>query len=167
MTHEPFELMHISELLRQREPTVQWIVAGIVPKGGITFIVAKSGTGKSLLAYDLTACIITGEPWLGTIPVMQGGVAYIDLDGEPATAGMRALAALKSRGFDMASVERLPLFVSAAYSLYDVREEVRRDAMITTLAAVPDLRLVIFDTYGDLHRGEESSSGGASQASPK
>ena len=46
MTHEPFELMHISELLRQREPTVQWIVAGIVPKGGITFIVAKSGTGK-------------------------------------------------------------------------------------------------------------------------
>jgi hypothetical protein len=37
-------------------------------------------------------------------------------------------------------------------------EHDRVATLLDTLAAVPDLRLVIFDTYSDLHRGEEASA---------
>jgi len=158
MSDEPFRLYHISALRQRSATTIQWIVTGVVPKGGITLLVAKSGTGKSMLAYDLAACVLLGEDWLGAIPVTQGGVAYIDLDGEPESAVIRADAALRGHGLADDALDTLPLFVSADYTMYDIRKHDRVAALLETLAAVPDLRLVIFDTYSDLHRGEEASA---------
>ena len=158
MSDEPFRLYHISDLRRRSAPAIQWIVTGVVPKGGIALLVAKSGTGKTMLAYDLAACVLLGEDWLGVIPVMQGGVAYIDLDGEPESAVIRADAALRGHGLPDDAIDALPLFVSADYTTYDIRESTRVATLLETLAAVPDLRLVIFDTYSDLHRGEEASA---------
>jgi len=158
MSDEPFRLYHISELRRRSTPAIPWIVTGVVPKGGITLLVAKSGTGKSMLAYDLAACVLLGDDWLGAIPVTQGGVAYIDLDGEPESAVIRADAALRGHGLADDAIDTVPLFVSADYTMYDIRERDRVATLLDTLAAVPDLRLVIFDTYSDLHRGEEASA---------
>lgn len=157
MTHEAFDLVHISELAAQTETVIEWVVRGIVPRGGITFMVAVAGSGKSLLAYDMAACVLTGEPWLGNIPVAQGGVAYIDLDGKPVTARQRAFAALRGHGIRPEEANRLPFFLSARYSVYDLRDAEARDALMDRLAAVPEIALVVFDTYADLHRGEESS----------
>lgn len=158
MSDEPFRLYHLSELRRRSAPAIQWVVTGVVPKGGISLLVAKSGTGKSMLAYDLAACVLLGEDWLSAIPVTQGGVAYIDLDGEPESAVIRADAALRGHGVRDDALDTLPLFVSADYTTYDIREHDRVATLVDTLAAVPDLRLVIFDTYSDLHRGEEASA---------
>jgi AAA domain-containing protein len=158
MSDEPFRLYHISELRRRSTPAIPWVVTGVVPKGGIALLVAKSGTGKTMLAYDLAACVLMGEDWLGAIPVTRGGVAYIDLDGEPESAVIRADAALRGHGVADDALDALPLFVSADYTTYDIREHDRVATLLETLAAVPELRLVIFDTYSDLHRGEEASA---------
>jgi RecA-family ATPase len=158
MSDEPFRLYHISAMRRRSTPAIPWVVTGVVPKGGIALLVAKSGTGKTMLAYDLAACVLLGVDWLSAIPVTQGGVAYIDLDGEPESAMIRADAALRGHGVADDAIDALPLFLSADYTTYDIREHDRVATLLETLTAVPDLRLVIFDTYSDLHRGEEASA---------
>ena len=148
---------HLSELLNDPTPAVEWVVRDVVPKNGITFLVAKPGAGKSLLAYDMAACVASGLPWLNAIPTEQGAVAYVDLDGRRSLAKLRANAAIQGRGFSDAAATVLPMYIIGDLSQLDIsKQEVRTD-LLETLAGIADLRLVVFDTYADLHRGEENS----------
>lgn len=61
----------------ERPDPLQWFVAGLVPEGHLTMLIADGGTGKSFLALHLALCIASGQPFLGR-GVDRGRVLYID-----------------------------------------------------------------------------------------
>lgn len=136
---------------------VAWTVDRIIARGGITFLVARPGAGKSLLAYYIAACVLTGNPLFGIHAVEQGAVAYIDLDGRKSIARMRAVAALHGVGLDDDEITALPLFIGAQRSSADLRDPIVLQTILDELAAIPNLALVVLDTFSDLHHGKEGS----------
>lgn len=152
-----FTAYSLAELARLPTVAVDWVVRGVVPHGGVTLIVAKPGAGKSLLAYDMAACVAVGVQWLDHLPVTQGAVAYVDLDGRQSLAALRAKAAVRGLGLTDAAFDVLPIHVIADVGSLDITKQEDRTDLLQSLVAIADLRLVIFDTYADLHRGEENS----------
>lgn len=57
----------------------QWIWDGVLPKGGLSLVGAKSKVGKSTFAINLAMCVAQGVPFLN-IPTMQGKVIYLALE---------------------------------------------------------------------------------------
>ena len=74
---------------------VEWLWPGRIPLGKITLLDGDPGTGKSLLATHLAACITTGQPIIpGNAPVKKGGVVVIALEDDASdTLKPRLLAA--------------------------------------------------------------------------
>ena len=70
------ELKHTS-----REP-VDWVVDGLLRRGGLSFLYAAPKVGKSSTARTLTRAVALGLPWLGR-DVQQGGVVYLALEEMP------------------------------------------------------------------------------------
>jgi 5S rRNA maturation endonuclease (ribonuclease M5) len=46
-------------------PEVEWIVEGVIQKGGNGIVTGEPKAGKSLLMVDLLLAVATGTPWLG------------------------------------------------------------------------------------------------------
>jgi 5S rRNA maturation endonuclease (ribonuclease M5) len=46
-------------------PEVEWIVEGVIQKGGNGIVTGEPKAGKSLLMIDLLLAVATGTPWLG------------------------------------------------------------------------------------------------------
>lgn len=60
--------------------TCAWLVKGLIPKTGMTFIYGPSGAGKSFVAVDIAMAISRGEPWRGR-KAQRGAVLYLSPDG--------------------------------------------------------------------------------------
>jgi len=150
-------LQSIGALLTDDEPFVEWVVDKTIARGGNTFFVARPGAGKSLLAYYIAACVLTGTPVFGLLAVQQGAVVYIDLDGRKSVARMRAIAALHGVGLDDDEIAALPLYIGAQRSSADLRDPIMLQATLDELAAIPNLMLVVLDTFSDLHHGKEGN----------
>lgn len=150
-------LQSIGALLTDDEPFVEWVVDKTIARGGNTFFVARPGAGKSLLAYYIAACVLTGTPVFGLLAVQQGAVVYIDLDGRKSIARMRAIAALHGVGLDDDEIAALPLYIGAQRSSADLRDPIMLQATLDELAAIPNLMLVVLDTFSDLHHGKEGN----------
>jgi archaellum biogenesis ATPase FlaH len=60
-----------------RPEPMKWAVAGLVPQGHLTMLIADGGTGKSYLAVYFALCLATGRPFLGR-GVRRCRVLYVD-----------------------------------------------------------------------------------------
>jgi len=150
-------LQSIAAMVLDEDQYVEWVADRLIARAGITFLVARPGAGKSLLAYYIVACVLTGSPIFGSLAVTQGAVAYIDLDGRKSVARMRAVAALHGIGLDDDEIAALPLYIAAQRSSADLRDPIVLRAALDELATIPDLILVVLDTFSDLHHGKEGS----------
>jgi hypothetical protein len=56
------------------------IVAGLIPKRALSFLIGDSGLGKSPLAYQLGLCVAAGIPFLGGMETERGPVVYLDYE---------------------------------------------------------------------------------------
>lgn len=70
-------------------PPLQWLVHGVLPAEGMATIYGPSASGKSFLAFDLSAAVAEGRRWYGH-HVKARPVVYLGLEGE---AGFRNRAA--------------------------------------------------------------------------
>jgi hypothetical protein len=73
------KLVHLSELLKNREP-MKWLVKNRLPEVGQGTIYAPSGEGKTWLTVDLAGNVASGRDWLGA-PTKRGVVAYLAGEG--------------------------------------------------------------------------------------
>lgn len=64
---------------------IAWRLKGVLPQTGLAAIFGPSGSGKSFLSLDMSACIAEGGDWFG-IKTAACDVTYIQLEGE---AGLR------------------------------------------------------------------------------
>ena len=71
-----------AELKSTSQEPVDWVVDGLLRRGGLSFLFAAPKVGKSSTARTLTRAVALGLPWLGR-DVQQGGVVYLALEEMP------------------------------------------------------------------------------------
>jgi hypothetical protein len=148
-----FRFLAVSEM-ELREP--QFLIADLLEENALIEIFGEPGAGKSLLAYDMAACIATGQSFHGHT-VKEGAVLILAGEGHNGIK-RRFCAWEKQTG---RSLEGAPLLVSQQpaqlldqQSLLTVREAI--DAMI---AEHGKPSLVIVDTLArNFGPGDENSN---------
>ena len=127
-----------SELLEYIPEGLQWLFAGLLPSAGITLLSGDPAAGKSTLAYDCAASIISGEMFLGEQPTKTGKVLFVVGD-EPLPFAQDKLISRGLYGY-MGSWE---LIHNWDISQMEILEE-----------ALEDLRptLVIFDSLTSINK---------------
>ena len=74
-----FVLTLLSDLLREPEEQVDYVVDGMLPTAGLSALVAKPKVGKSTLARQLALAVARGEEFLGR-KTIRGPVIYLALE---------------------------------------------------------------------------------------
>lgn len=129
------------ELLDYKPEGLGWVFPGLLPKSGITFLVAPPGAGKSTLAYDAAASVILNEPFLGELPTSTGKVLILCGD-EPLDYVQDKLI---SRGF-YGNLGNWELIYNWDVTQWEVAEQ-----------AIEDIRptLVIIDSFASIHSSSQ------------
>lgn len=79
LTGSPLEIVDLRDLLLRPTPPQDWIVQDLLPRGGLSMIVAKPKCGKSTLMRQLALNVARGEDFLGR-ETAQGCVFYVALE---------------------------------------------------------------------------------------
>lgn len=74
-----FDLRPLADLLSDPPEEVPWIVDGLLPASGFSFLVAKPKVGKSTTSRPLALSVARGEKFLG-LECKQGLVIYLALE---------------------------------------------------------------------------------------
>ena len=86
----PWRLLSIEDLFQIE--THEFLVDGVIPGGGVTFLYGQSGLGKSFVALDLAFTVASGsKTWLNRKVSRSGPVLYVVGEGLadlPARAGV-------------------------------------------------------------------------------
>lgn len=61
-------------------PEATWLISGLVPGFGITFLVSAPGAGKSIFAYQVCEALSLGVPLLGFDVPRSARCAYVQVD---------------------------------------------------------------------------------------
>ena len=65
---QPLEVVSLADFAGQPVPERPWIVPKMIPDRNVTDLSADGGTGKSLLALQLSIAMATGTDWIGHMP---------------------------------------------------------------------------------------------------
>jgi hypothetical protein len=96
------------ESVWQKDATVEWLIAGLIPRASVNLISAESGTGKTWLAYGLAGAVAHGTTFLGRT-VQRTPVLYLD--------GENPLAVVKRNLTDLGIPETPDLHVWAGWNV--------------------------------------------------
>lgn len=151
-----FQLTFVDEVLKDGA-VPDYLVEGVLPSEGSVGFVGDSGSGKSLLASHLAACVATGWDFFGR-PCKQGLVVY--LWGEGRSGARPRLQAIEQ--FHGLNLHRAPLAISkVATSLIDDLEVAHVRAAIHRAEAGcgRKLALLVVDTLArHIVPGDESKA---------
>ena len=122
---------------------------------GLGWIIGKSGSGKTLLAFDMGMHIASGLPWYGR-EVKQGHVYYFALEGgkkglsKRITAIQEAKPELAEKGFGYFHLSR------QEFNLYNEHDANR---LIKTMKDTKNKPAIIFyDTLSEANQGAKENS---------
>jgi hypothetical protein len=126
------------------EPTLSWLVKGILVNSGLSTIFGGPGTSKTFLALDMALHIAHGWKWFGR-KVTAGGVVYVTGEGG---SGMRLR--MKAWRKEKQGLPRVPFtMVPTSVNLFDNHEDVEKlisDVKTHAAAMEAPVRLVVLDT---------------------
>ena len=131
------KLITLKDLLAEPEEVIDWVVKDLLPKGGLSLIVAKPKTGKSTLARQLALAIARGESFLDR-ETEQGLVLYLALEERRND--------VRSHFKSMGACEEENLKIFAGMAPADALEQVR------SLAEKEKPLLIVVDTLARLTR---------------
>lgn len=72
--------VHLANVFAENEPTVKWLVPGLLPAGATVMIFGAPGSAKSFLALDLLHSLAMGRKFLG-LDTVQSRSVYIPFEG--------------------------------------------------------------------------------------
>jgi len=129
--------------MSQPKREVEFVIEKLVPVG-LTLIAGGKSVGKSQLAIDAGLAVCNGSLFLGHFPVKEGPVLYLDLEGYNEAFDGRIGQRLKGAA---------PKHLLSSIHLTDIALEVEFLKWFEdVLDDLPDVRLVVIDTLGDVIR---------------
>jgi RecA-family ATPase len=143
-------------------PERQWLVPGLIPARDVTDLAGDGGLGKSMIALQLCAAVVTATDWLGHIPT-PGPALYISCEDEIDEIHRRLAVIVKSRGFELADLTDLHIvdLTDADRTELAAPDSKQRLALtdlfdkIAALVASLRPRVVVIDTRADVFGGDE------------
>lgn len=131
-------------------PAPEFVVEGLIEKGGLAAVIGAPGIGKSAVTLDIINCIVTGQPWRGRRTLAQR-VLYLPGEGQSGT-GQRIKAWEKARkanvGGDLAMGDSV------------LRAGAPKEAWQRLIALMLTHRIgaLVFDTFARMAVGIEENS---------
>lgn len=142
-----------------------YLVKGLIDRGGLTVIYGPSGDGKTFFTADLSAHIASGLPWRGR-RVRSALVVYVA--AEAGASILRRFCAWRDQHRDEQQGSRIPLAIlTRGANLLDVGDVAALIAALRDLseAAALPLGLVVFDTLSrSMPGGDENAAEAMTQA---
>lgn len=145
----PGELILTAAQFIARFTPPEYLVDGILQRGYLYSLTARTGAGKTAVAMYGAQAIARGEPWHGK-ETTKGGVLF--LAGEnPDDIRARYLVLADQHKFvpGNVSIHFVDGVIDIAANLQRIKDEAQN---------VPDLRLVIVDTAAAYFRGDDANS---------
>lgn len=93
-------IVNTEVLGKKRARPREWIVEGVIPKRAVTLLSGDGGLGKSLLALQLTCCVVLGRNWLG-LPTKSGHAVYVTCEDDTDEVHIRLEQISESEGWDI------------------------------------------------------------------
>lgn len=146
----PLEFIGLDRLaeLAAESGDAEWLVEDLVIAGGLHFITAPPGGGKTWAAVDLVRACVTGDRWLASRNVLKPiSVLYINEEMGP-SAFFRRLDGLRVPPDRLSILQRSNVRLDDPDHLAQVVKHIR-DRRI---------RLVVVDTFVRVHGKDENSN---------
>lgn len=145
-----YETLSVAEIDAIPPPT--WLVDGLVPEKGLTFLYGKPGKGKSFISLDMALRIAYGLDWHGK-ECKPGGVLYIAGEGK---GGYRN----RVRGWHLHHNMKVDgeLFRLLPRAVNFMKPEEVAKLVRTVKAVVGNARLVVVDTVARVLPGAEENA---------
>ena len=153
-------IKHGAAFFRERPPPIEWLIEGMLEKKNVVMLAGAPKSAKSWLALEIGLSVASGTPLFGD-PLMMGTgrsgkVLFCFLEDGPHNIHARCTALAKGKG--IREVEKLDLFFRFGGG---INMGVRSQAIQlgeAIKAGIPDLDLLVFDPFRNLHYGDENDS---------
>lgn len=145
------------ELFAQNHPPPQWLIRGLITRGGIGVIGGEPKASKTWAGLDCVIAVATGTPALGKYAVDRPGrVAYFFAEDDPGSVTKRGRALIKPRGLACDDWQDRMILQPRGRTL-DLAKDLDCAILIGSARHMfPDgLDLLVLDPLSDLHSGEE------------
>lgn len=131
------------EMIAGAKDHIDWLVTDILTPDELFILGTPPRVGKSIFGLTLAKAIATGSPFLDR-PVTQGSVLYINLEDSPTKVKQRQVA----QGW----ADNLPVYWMDKFKLSEL------DDLRELADEIPDLRLVILDTFSRIRDDNQKES---------
>ena len=150
-TSEVARAITVAEWERRDLGSFQWLVNGLISRNSVTIVTADPGIGKTTLLAQLCVCLGTGIPFVGYAIPEAAPTLYVASEGSELAFRNRYLTACRSLRADTA---KLPNFVKQS----ELDDYMIGSVGLETLILTSKAKLVILDTIGYFHAGDENDA---------
>ena len=126
----------------------QWLVENLITKGGMHFITAPPGGGKSWIAVDLVRACNEGSLWMGCLPVTKCNILYINEEMGIGRFFQRFFKLSPGACENVHIMQKQMVKLDNSEHLADIVQYVKDH----------DIQIVILDTFVRVHGYDENSN---------
>lgn len=148
-------LSYDSDAALDRIASQQWLIDQIIPVDGFGVIYGPSGSYKSFVAMDISACVASAQQWHGNDTDNPGHVIYIGAEG---ATGLH----LRKKAWEIRHGKRLSnlAILGSAVTINNALEcQMLVDLCILAAEELDDpIKLIVVDTLARSFEGEENSA---------
>jgi hypothetical protein len=143
-------VLALDDFLQERsDPVPSLLGNGAIAKESLNVLAGEPGVGKTLLALNLALCLAAGRPFLGLHVPAPCRCLFVEAEGNRDRFRERVLTARRSLGLEEWDV---PVYFPPRGVTFEIGESL--EMMIRESKA----GLVLLDTIGLFHEGEENSA---------
>ena len=126
----------------------QWLVENFITRGGMHFITAPPGGGKSWIAVDLVRACNEGSMWMGCLPVTKCNILYINEEMGVGRFFQRFFKLSPGACENVHIMQKQMVKLDNAEHMADIVQYVKDH----------DISIVILDTFVRVHGYDENSN---------
>jgi archaellum biogenesis ATPase FlaH len=136
------------DLLKTELPEVEFLVEGLIPKGGITMLVGNPSSGKSWLMLEIAKTVASNKLLFGKFKTKESRVLYID-EETPFLENKRRWSKLNPAPITLVDF--------MAMQGFRIDNDEQRKALLDFIGW-RNYNLIIFDSLRDIHSLNENDS---------
>ncbi len=148
-------VLSLAELLALQAESVDWLLADLIPAGGLAILAGMPASGKTFLALDLALAVATGQRGWGREITASGPALYVDNENAPQLLVNRMRALLAGR--NITAPDSLHFVPGQPISLADAGSVSELGGAVSAT----DARLVVLDSLVRFMGGADENDAAA------